>query len=563
GALAALLGTALVAPPAAADPPSGNEFLVRHTLTSGPADVRFAFGRAGDEVLVGDFNGNGRDSFAVRRGNRFYLRHSLASGPADVSFTFGRPGDDVFVGDWNGDGRDTLAVRRGNRFYVRHSLTSGAADLVFTFGRVGDQVFVGDWNGSGTDTMAVRRANRFYVRDTLTTGGADRIFAFGRPGDEVLVGDWNGNGQDTFAVRRGNEVFISYSLVGGSADRSFTFGRAGDTKYVGDFNGNGQSTFAIRRPAPPAPTPPPGHQGAGWPLTGLPAPGGVAQRPALAVKVNNVTTSRPQLGLEYADIVWEQLIEYGSTRFLAVYHSQLPPAILPVRSARPVDISLALPLNGVFVTSGAQDRVLDLLDRSGLHMLTFDRGHPGFHRSQWREAPDNVVGTPSVLLQHAGTGRSVPPPAQFRYAASGAQASAAARGTALSRLEVTMSNRSTTTWHWNAATSTFLRSQGGADSVSNTGARHAATNVVLLEVEIVDRFELPETALDHRSGRAVVATGGRQVAATWSKEGPAAPVVLRDGAGREIELAPGTTWINLVPRPNPIGNRSGAWRVVP
>jgi hypothetical protein len=48
----------------------------------------------------------------VRRGNAYLLSNSFAGGNADVELTYGRATDEVFVGDWNGDGVDTLGVRR-------------------------------------------------------------------------------------------------------------------------------------------------------------------------------------------------------------------------------------------------------------------------------------------------------------------------------------------------------------------------------------------------------------------------------------------------------------------
>src|SRR5690606_1121459 len=65
-------------------------------------------------VLVGDWDGDGDDSLAVRRGATFHLRNTLGSGPADREVVYGRSGDAAFAGDWNGDGTDTLGVRRGS-----------------------------------------------------------------------------------------------------------------------------------------------------------------------------------------------------------------------------------------------------------------------------------------------------------------------------------------------------------------------------------------------------------------------------------------------------------------
>ena len=88
-----------------------------------------------------------------------------------------------------------------------------------------------------------------------------------------------------------------------------------------------------------------------WPLTGV-AVEAPPQRPALAVKVENSVAARPQSGLNAADVVWEEVVEGGITRFVAVYHSNLPPDIGPIRSVRPMDAAIAGPLHGLFAFSG-------------------------------------------------------------------------------------------------------------------------------------------------------------------------------------------------------------------
>ncbi|HWD72135.1 MAG TPA: DUF3048 domain-containing protein, partial [Actinomycetota bacterium] len=77
------------------------------------------------------------------------------------------------------------------------------------------------------------------------------------------------------------------------------------------------------------------------PLTGQPAPGGtVPNRPALAIKVENSPESRPPTGLDAADIVYEEAVEGGITRFLVVYQCQDAARVEPVRSARLEDIDI-------------------------------------------------------------------------------------------------------------------------------------------------------------------------------------------------------------------------------
>jgi len=87
------------------------------------------------------------------------VTNRLAGGDADRVVTYGRPGDDILVGDWDGDGRDTFAVRRGHTYYVKNRIAGGDADHVVRYGRSGDTTLVGDWDGDGRDTFGVRRSS--------------------------------------------------------------------------------------------------------------------------------------------------------------------------------------------------------------------------------------------------------------------------------------------------------------------------------------------------------------------------------------------------------------------
>ena len=118
-----------------------------NSLYGGDADVELTYGQAGDDVLVGDWDGDGSDSFAVRRGNSYFISNTLQSGWAETELDYGQAGDDVLVGDYDGDGVDTFTVRRGNTYFISNTLQSGWADSELDYGRASDEVYVGDWDG--------------------------------------------------------------------------------------------------------------------------------------------------------------------------------------------------------------------------------------------------------------------------------------------------------------------------------------------------------------------------------------------------------------------------------
>ncbi|HSO95040.1 MAG TPA: DUF3048 domain-containing protein, partial [Acidimicrobiia bacterium] len=88
------------------------------------------------------------------------------------------------------------------------------------------------------------------------------------------------------------------------------------------------------------------------PLTGQPDTNGARHRPALAVKIENTPDARPQAGLDTADVVYEEQVEGGITRFWAVFNSTRPTTVGPIRSVRAMDPNLLAPLGGIAAYSG-------------------------------------------------------------------------------------------------------------------------------------------------------------------------------------------------------------------
>jgi hypothetical protein len=285
---------------------------------------------------------------------------------------------------------------------------------------------------------------------------------------------------------------------------------------------------------------------------GVPADA-IADRPALAVKIENSVDARPQTGLAAADMVWEQVVEGGITRFVAVYHSDLPPEIGPVRSIRPMDPAIAAPLGGLLAFSGGVPTYVTAAQDAGLQVVSQDSGADGFHRTTTRAAPHNVHAVPQTLVDQADADHRAAPGAQFDHSAAGEQPTAVAAGQPTTTLELTLSGVSHPRWTWSAADGRWLRSEGSTPAVEADGRRIGATNVVVLRVDVVATEArdpagnpVPETILTG-TGRALVASGGHTVEATWSKPGTGDRVTLTGADGAPVTLAPGTTWVELVP----------------
>ena len=298
--------------------------------------------------------------------------------------------------------------------------------------------------------------------------------------------------------------------------------------------------------ATPAPTEPAGPTG--QPLTGL--PGEVKQRPALVVKVDNAPKARMQAGLLNADIVIEEAVEGGVTRFMVIYQSQDTDELGPVRSARSTDIHLATALNHpLFAYSGANRVFEDLLRSSTLVNLGPSARGAAYFRKSGRPSPYNLWARFPQLYEGA-TG--APPTPWFIYRAEGEPSA----GEPANNVKFEFRGRIVTAveWRWDAESATYRRKTGGKDHTDANGQPVAPKNVV------VQFTEYENTGLVDTSGEPVpegkvvgegdvwVFTDGKVVKGRWKKDSPEQVAILTDGSGQPIKLTAGQTWIEL-PKP--------------
>jgi hypothetical protein len=282
-------------------------------------------------------------------------------------------------------------------------------------------------------------------------------------------------------------------------------------------------------------------------LTGETIEAGSLSRPALSGKIDNHPSARPQVGLDEADIVFEELVEGGLTRYIAVWHSSLPAEIGPVRSVRPMDPEIVSPFGGVFAYSGGQVRFIQMMQEAPVYNAI--HGQPDtedtFYRTSAKVAPHNVlVKAPELVDQHL----NLPAPErQFAYAPSVEESSAVVAGSPVTSMNPRFSGFSSPTWEWDGTQGTFLRFQtnGAADSASS-GTQIFATNVVVLQVGIDVVEDIPTTRLVNQ-GKGWVATGGSILEINWFKATPESPIILTTDDGEEVRLGVGNTWIELIP----------------
>jgi hypothetical protein len=290
------------------------------------------------------------------------------------------------------------------------------------------------------------------------------------------------------------------------------------------------------------------------PLTGLPVTKGMdLDHPAVAIKISDVRQAHPQIGVDKADIVFTEPIGVAYTRLLAVFHSQLPAEVGPVRSVRPPDVPLLSPIVPVFGnTMGARwvvkyvDSVGRLDDLGTLRVPDSGAYAPKYGRPQ----PDNIFVKPRKLM---GLSKLREPPAGYFDYAGDLAASSAARGSGVASSAVVPYGAGyDMTWTYDRSRKRYLRSEPWGPHRMADGTRISAANVLVLKVSSsVSKIgkgsgaPVPILKLTNGSGRFVALAGGHSVKGTWTKAGVSDRFMLRTDDGNPLLLAPGNTWVEL------------------
>ena len=304
--------------------------------------------------------------------------------------------------------------------------------------------------------------------------------------------------------------------------------------------------------APPAVPAPPTM--AASPLTGLPMDIVASKRPVLVVKIDNAPKARPQIGLNQADVVFEEGVEGGITRFAALFHSEMSKPVGPVRSARSTDIKIVSAFHHpLFAYSGANALFKQYVHDAPLVDVGVDNYPDRYHRDNGRSSPYNLFSETEELLKLAPDG-SVPPPALFAFRSPAAAASGpGAHAVTHARVWWQASKLTEAIWDWDSVARGWRRTQNGETHVDAAGRQVTPANVVVQFVSYHDTglvdssgTSVPEADVVGE-GDAWVLTGGMLVPCHWSKASNTDLTHYTDASGADVKLAPGRTWVELVP----------------
>lgn len=283
------------------------------------------------------------------------------------------------------------------------------------------------------------------------------------------------------------------------------------------------------------------------PFTGIMDEEESTLRPVLAT-LNNHPLARPQSGISDADIVYEILTEGNTTRLLALFQSELPEEIGPIRSARDTFIHLAKGIDAFYVAHGYSPDALSLLQVGYVDNVN-GMQHDGtlFKRSSDRKAPHNSY-TSGESIQTAAENINASmiiekvPSLSFHESIDSAKI-----GDAVSTVVVQNGSHPnfTSTYTYDENSGSYNQTVNDIVTIDNANDEEVElSNILVFEAEHQTIDAEGRQAIDIESGgKGLLFHAGIVKEIEWENiDGILTPIV--DGV--PVELVPGKTWVHII-----------------
>jgi hypothetical protein len=271
--------------------------------------------------------------------------------------------------------------------------------------------------------------------------------------------------------------------------------------------------------------------------------------PIVVIKVDNSVSARPlQKGLSKAAIVYQELVEGGDTRYMAIFDNPTHFQVGPVRSARPTDLRILQPFGKVVLGfSGANSGVLAQVKAANVSPVYEEHDGEAYVTEGRRPVAYNFYTWPDTLVQHADNPeKSAPTDLGLRFGKENA-------GRLFPSLTVDYGRGGAkTVATYDPKTGTYDMVQGGIPMNLDDGTSVHPKNLIVEFVHVqpgqyvdVDGNNSPDSIVVG-NGEALILHDGKLWHKRWSRPTADVPTRYIDDRGNDVLLDRGQTWIMIV-----------------
>lgn len=285
------------------------------------------------------------------------------------------------------------------------------------------------------------------------------------------------------------------------------------------------------------------------PFTGEMVPEEITMRPILAT-INNHPAARPQSGISSADVVYEMLAEGGVTRFLALYQSEIPEKIGPIRSARSYFVEIAKGLDAFYIAHGFSPEAKRMLQSEmvdNINGMYYDGSY--FKRSKDRVAPHNSYFITEYLeaaAEKVNASLLYQKKVSYTYYKEDENVKIGEKADQI-QVRYGRNENFNSNYAYDPASNTYKRSSAGTVTTDLlTGEPVKVSNVLVFEMahKVIDSQGRRDIDI-YSGGRAYLFQQGMMREVRWENIDGVLTAVESDGS--KAKLVPGKTWIHFIP----------------
>jgi hypothetical protein len=317
------------------------------------------------------------------------------------------------------------------------------------------------------------------------------------------------------------------------------------------------------------------------PLTGLVAYNPLAlERRPIAVKIPNAPHSvrKQQFGISLADHVWEYHLEWGLTRFIAIFYGNDAIKVGPIRSGRIFDAHVMDMYNAILVYNGADPRVLDHFDAIGqsFNLMVVERECPPLCRDDNFPPPKNLFGNTTQI--HEYVRRNGTDDSRYDQATNFFYSLGGRGGDRVQRVFIYYSYASYSYWDYDLNSNRYIRYQGNTDLSSEegetyqlltdrlTGKTIMADNVIILFAPHAFFHKSSDTEVFtvdmNGEGPAYVFNNGKVQEAVWKRTEKYKPLSILNLDGTPFPLRPGVTFFQVIHSTSQLEKNDNFWTFI-
>ncbi|MBN2794166.1 MAG: DUF3048 domain-containing protein [Clostridia bacterium] len=290
-------------------------------------------------------------------------------------------------------------------------------------------------------------------------------------------------------------------------------------------------------------------------LTGLEITNEQSIRRPVVVMLDNHYLARPQGCLSDADVIYEVLAEGLITRYMAVFQTNEPDIIGPVRSSRPYFIERALEYNPLYVhVGGSMQALSDIIKYEMADIDGLSVGGGVFYRTDHKDIPHNMYSSTSGIRKEADR-KKYNKEVDFEGQPIGYQI-VPINGELANHIKVVYKSPSSgdaigyyISYTYDVEKQTYLRYVNGKEHLDETTKIHlTADNIIVQQVghRVIDNEGRRDIDMVG-SGSGYYFNRGQWISITWEKTGERTQTRYFKSDGSELILNPGITWIQVVP----------------